>query len=823
MKNACPLPIVAFLGVKAPFTVDRLEVSLAPGESIPIEVTFDLANESRHSECIRSQLVVSHRNHPARDHIDLVAQIWFPNLLFDKQVVTFGPVLPHTSRVERVVARNASEIPAAFHWALQEPSSQASSKKARAAAPGSAFPVNEVFDIWPAWGEVPPGGTQAFDLSFFGHAQVAADCTALCQVEGGPTYAIDLRGDAATVEYTIDAEGNAIDFGNVDFHAVHERDLTVCNTGRVAVDVRVQIADHLRSRLSVRPCRASLAPGARLRLHVRIVPRRPQAFAASFDLFVAFHRPVSIAVRAVGICRLLSTSLPGREGAPRDLYLQQLQVADADPGAFGPVPVDVVTGALGTYTCDLGYIVRGTTRRLSFECTNSGDVPVDVDLVAPTAPTPFRLDPAKIVAVPPGASVKVTATYAATSTAAKRAVGPDDGAGRAVTTSVFDLVVVGGGGPAWRLALSCRVIVPEVRLSSDTLEFADVPVGHVRTRYVRLSNPTPVPVDWSVVVPSAQEPVTVADGCRAGTLAPGTHQDVPVLFTPIDGRPVNTRLPIRVAHGPTSDLAVTGRGLVTRLRLERSTVEFAPVLPGAESPAVSVRVTNDGDCDAELFSVDWDDAYLADEQRLRDRGTFDARGRMLVEPRRPGVRRIAELDDAVVAPDTGVTDAGNAAAVSTPWRFVVMTGASDATVDTISKEFQLAVVNVDRVVEHYASAVLDAKVRAATAGRRACANDPAWGRRWRPRRRRRSRTRRRTRIRRRWRYRYPCRTRWRRARRSTCRARCSRSWSAITSCSGRVPRWRPARCRTRGGSSSHPCRARSPSTAPPASPVSSAI
>ena len=49
-----------------------------------------------------------------------------------------------------------------------------------------------------------PGESQRVAFIFFGHANIVAHVTALCQVEGGPTYEFALSGEASLIHYLLD-------------------------------------------------------------------------------------------------------------------------------------------------------------------------------------------------------------------------------------------------------------------------------------------------------------------------------------------------------------------------------------------------------------------------------------------------------------------------------------------------------------------------------------------------------------------------------------------------------------------------------------------
>lgn len=64
---------------------------------------------------------------------------------------------------------------------------------------------------------LPPGQSELVTFSFFGHANIVARVTALCHVEGGPTYEVALAGAASVPSYHLDVE--EIDWGLQVLHA----------------------------------------------------------------------------------------------------------------------------------------------------------------------------------------------------------------------------------------------------------------------------------------------------------------------------------------------------------------------------------------------------------------------------------------------------------------------------------------------------------------------------------------------------------------------------------------------------------------------------
>ena len=62
-------------------------------------------------------------------------------------------------------------------------------------------PRDQVFDILPLHGLLLPGQSQQVQFTFYGHAGITTEVTAVCRVEGGPAYQLRLSGEASGMEY----------------------------------------------------------------------------------------------------------------------------------------------------------------------------------------------------------------------------------------------------------------------------------------------------------------------------------------------------------------------------------------------------------------------------------------------------------------------------------------------------------------------------------------------------------------------------------------------------------------------------------------------
>lgn len=161
--------------------------------------------------------------------------------------------------------------------------------------------------------------------------------------------------------------------------------------------------------------------------------------------------------------------------------------ATADESGFwsGGLAADLESISLATYLCDFGDVVVGSTRRKSFRLTNVGRLPVtfnfDKKLLAQAG---IAIEPDKAQKVMPHAS-SLFSVVLATRKNAKF--------GRQRYLVPVDVK----GGPSYMIEFSANLTIPELAMSSETVDFGKVCVQTRKTIKVRFENQKEVPCDWS--------------------------------------------------------------------------------------------------------------------------------------------------------------------------------------------------------------------------------------------------------------------------------------------------------------------------------------
>jgi hydrocephalus-inducing protein len=182
---------------------------LMPSSSASLKVDFDPTFKvDRVSGVINGKITVVHAEHPHSEHVELVGEICFPNIQLEYNIINFGSILNDTSKKVLVAMNNISEMPVTYEWAFVEE---------EGAEEGlSPVPINEVFDILPLSGTLDPGCSEDVEFVYYAYGGVPNKTNAICNIEGGPSYEVQLLGDSSLITGKI-LPSKEIELGEVRF------------------------------------------------------------------------------------------------------------------------------------------------------------------------------------------------------------------------------------------------------------------------------------------------------------------------------------------------------------------------------------------------------------------------------------------------------------------------------------------------------------------------------------------------------------------------------------------------------------------------------
>ncbi|CAK8990089.1 unnamed protein product [Durusdinium trenchii] len=360
LKNVSPLEVRFFIKVQPPFYVNVDTVFLRPDENVEIRVEFDPAFKvDRVCGTVKQKLSIVYQDHPQRDHVGLIGEVIFPNLTLSTNKLDFGSVLNETTKQLTVTMGNPNPLPVNYQWsfveeadlndedytralqstALQSPTTTGLAgatmspgnshtsgfghKQTPSAPPSETIEhfekrtsvvshapttksrrpvvdINQIFDILPIMGILEPGCTQDITFTYFGMKNQKFDVAAVCQTEGGPEYEVALKGQASKLDFVLDK--TELDFGEVPYTEVQEREVLLVNTGKVAFQYSWNLCALSRpSVLDCWPIAGEIKAGDKERITIRFRAGIPEEVSEVALLEVAHFERQRIHVRGHGI------------------------------------------------------------------------------------------------------------------------------------------------------------------------------------------------------------------------------------------------------------------------------------------------------------------------------------------------------------------------------------------------------------------------------------------------------------------------------------------------------------------------------------------
>ncbi|KAG2489301.1 hypothetical protein HYH03_012133 [Edaphochlamys debaryana] len=342
IRNISPLPLTFGLRPTPPFTVDRTSWTLDLEESGTVNVTFDPNfKDDLQSVQTRTKLQIVYSDNPQRDSVDLYGDIDFPNLAFETTNIDFGSVLLDTTRRVPVRVVNSSNVDVVYTWAwdkasVQEDVNSIASMSLRQGRPKP--PPTQLFDVMPIRGVLRPGEAETMMFTFFAYPGMKASCTAMCQVEGGPTYTVNLSGESNNIKYAV--EPQAMDFGVQLYDRTVEREMMLTNSGKVPFSYNFNTSRLSRPGIvEAIPASGTIAPLTKEIIKLRVCPGIPEKLVETLLVEVAHFEPVPVQITVEGTYAAVSLNLPRQRD---DVFSTCLESARQKiiQAALSHVPVD---------------------------------------------------------------------------------------------------------------------------------------------------------------------------------------------------------------------------------------------------------------------------------------------------------------------------------------------------------------------------------------------------------------------------------------------------------------------------------------------------
>ena len=741
LLNVSSLSLRASLLLPLPFTFlsgdnlsSDLQLEFETHETKEVTVLFDPnTREGKHSYQVEDELSVRYAEHPSKDSFPLLGSVHYPNLSFSSQVIDFGTILNDTDTLHTIRIQNTSPLQVNFSWCFQAPEQHSLSPHVTHAADGSQVfsdsldndtfvihsptkplfqpwgerydpfgvaPINQLFDILPIHGTLQPDETIDVEFSFYGRANSSLSTTAICSVEQGPEYSLQLRGRASSIKYKLSR--NVLKLPHCHYAKPSLLSLTLYNTGLVDFSVGVSESSWPNSTtnstasapfsLTFKPESFWLAAGSYQDVSVVFIPGIPGPFKTEFYIDIAHFQPEAIEISGEAVFPNFRFSLPrplvdrmmlrvSNRGSSRAHSGVESQLGDTEDqetkieqdivrkltiasALSSEVTVDscAIAGnrtlrtVLPAYELDFGYVILGrvVTHTLSLFNPTNFTISVNLSQASLLRKSGFRFASSKFTDIPPSGGLELEVVFDPASV--------DLACGAFSITSRF-LVT---DGPEVPLELTGEVTLPDLVLSATELNFEDVLVSRCKIVTLQLYNPSPVSSTWQAEVPlppkkvnkfiplhlkkKTQAPkhaphfeVIPARGCVEG----GQRLNVKIKFLPLEQFKYSRSIIFHLKDNSASCHTLQARGVGVEQQLQFSTtvLEFGPVLPLSQGEAKEVTITNLTPFPCEIYSLEFDPVYLEEESALRTLGDYDKFGQLMLPPRPAGDKLPQEVTD----------------------------------------------------------------------------------------------------------------------------------------------------------------------------------
>ncbi|CAK8990146.1 unnamed protein product [Durusdinium trenchii] len=535
-------------------------------------------------------------------------------------------------------------------------------------------------------GILEPGCTQDITFTYFGMKNQKFDVAAVCQTEGGPEYEVALKGQASKLDFVLDK--TELDFGEVPYTEVQEREVLLVNTGKVAFQYSWNLCALSRpSVLDCWPIAGEIKAGDKERITIRFRAGIPEEVSEVALLEVAHFERQRIHVRGHGIFPgiLLMQGGGGRgdhgfKGLERweeeahqtnkELALQRLLTNGPPPLAacvsnstnssmqisvqsgqevstseqWQPEPQLIEFEAVDRhYICqtllsqekDLWqkhlekYAGKDLCQHFVISVYNCFHENVNFNISRKVLMQyGFQISPEKVSKVLPGKKVKLELTCFRDRSGEE---------GKQETTWIIPV----RGGPFYEVKLVSEFVRPDLELSSDSIDFGHVPVGQVKRITIkqlgcRVQLSKQSFADFLGTLMYFVWFRVALCGPGSAMIAPGDIQFVTVSFTPTAASYFNQKLALRIMDNPNrKQLHMRGHGDGLRVDVEPSSFRLGPVLPGTENCIQELFLCNPTEYTIEVYSTDFDSKYKEEEYFLQVYDQYE-NDRMELPLRPPG-------------------------------------------------------------------------------------------------------------------------------------------------------------------------------------------
>ncbi|CAH8527146.1 unnamed protein product [Schistosoma turkestanicum] len=199
--------------------------------------------------------------------------------------------------------------------------------------------IEELFDLVPLYGEINPSETISLSCTFYGHSEIEASVLALCEIEGGPEYKIELKGSASEIDFQLDQTDLDVGYIRLDKSMICE--FNILNTGKVQFDFTIQLTSKSTQfgQFKIEPFYGQINGNQSQPIRITFLPCRPGYFEQEFTVQIAYFLPKLIKIHGIIDFAHLNLNLPrggmiSSDDVQQSLNNDQLSIIDEETAHF---------------------------------------------------------------------------------------------------------------------------------------------------------------------------------------------------------------------------------------------------------------------------------------------------------------------------------------------------------------------------------------------------------------------------------------------------------------------------------------------------------
>lgn len=560
--NTAKFPVDFVAIPKDPFSLSKLNFHMEPESQEDIIVTFNADQKLDYFSEIIKQKIVFDLKHSKRFGFFATSEYQFPNLVFSEKIVDFGVLLKNAEFSHEILITNNSVLPVIFEWTLND--------------------KNDDFDIYPIRGTLNPNETAKEYFTFTARSEIA-ECEAICHVEGGPDYVINLKGASDLI--TFDISPKTVDFGPKRFSQSYNSTFVIQNTSDCAIDYELKV-EHLTDLFVNIP-----EPTGRIASR----EKKTVSFQVKATHAEIYKERIIVCIGGVQdefVDVLLNAQFDNIQIEDKDKSLEISKTFNEFLTARSlESPRQKIPFITETYEVDMGRIVLGDKREKDLKIKSKSLCPIKCKINCPNfEETGFSIDPMSFTLDPEG-ETELKILF--------------DTAKRTKLNEQISLManLQMSDGVQTQISIKADLVLPEYEVSVANMNFENVIVGQWRSISFQVRNKNEIDCTFTIANTNA----VFSSNPTKALIKAKSFANFDITFTPKESKPYDHVIRVEADHSDQPvELPVKGIGERIIVEFDPPTLKVPTIQPFSSASESEVKIINRSRHHIEIFSYQFD-------------------------------------------------------------------------------------------------------------------------------------------------------------------------------------------------------------------------